>query len=1277
MELSSALLHKGQLPWRGLLLAASLLIYWSSPTTAQVIVEAVPPHVAEGANVLLLVHNLTETPLVFYWHKGENPDNSNEIARFILSDNANTAGPAYSGRETIYPNGSLLFENVTQNDTGAYTLQMVMQSFDRTKVSVQFHVHPPLPKPSITSNNPNPMEGEDSVAFMCEPETENTNYLWRRNGQSLSEGDRLKLSEDNRTLTLLSVVRNDTGPYECETRNPVSTSRSDPFTLNITYGPDVPIISPSNTHFHSRRNLSLSCQAASNPPALYSWFVNGELLSSPQELFIPNITTNDSGTYTCFVYNSVTGLNKTTVKNITVLEPVTTPSIQVGNTTVKVLDSVSLNCSSNDTRIYIHWLFNGQSLELTDRMKLSLDNSTLNIDPVKREDSGEYQCEVSNPVSSERSDSIQLDIIEPVTTPSIQVGNTTVKELDSVSLTCSSNNTGISIHWLFNGQSLELTDRMELSQNNSNLSIDPVKREDSGKYQCEVSNPVSSERSDSIYLAIIEPVTTPSIQVGNTTVKVLDSVSLNCSSNNTGISIHWLFNGQSLELTDRMKLSLDNSTLSIDPVKREDSGEYQCEVSNPVSSERSDSIYLAIIEPVTTPFIQVGNTTVKVLDSVSLNCSSNNTGISIHWLFNGQSLELTDRMKLSLDNSTLSIDPVKREDSGEYQCEVSNPVSSERSDSIQLDIIEPVTTPFIQVGNTTVKELDSVSLTCSSNDTGISIHWLFNGQSLELTDRMKLSLDNSTLSIDPVKREDSGEYQCEVSNPVSSERSDSIYLAIIEPVTTPFIQVGNTTVKVLDSVSLNCSSNNTGISIHWLFNGQSLELTDRMKLSLDNSTLSIDPVKREDSGEYQCEVSNPVSSERSDSIQLDIIEPVTTPFIQVGNTTVKELDSVSLTCSSNDTGISIHWLFNGQSLELTDRMKLSLDNSTLSIDPVKREDSGEYQCEVSNPVSSERSDSIYLAIIEPVTTPFIQVGNTTVKVLDSVSLNCSSNNTGISIHWLFNGQSLELTDRMKLSLDNSTLSIDPVKREDSGEYQCEVSNPVSSERSDSIQLDIIEPVTTPSIHVGNTTVKVLDSVSLTCSSNDTGISIHWLFNGQNLELTDRMNLSLDNSTLSIDPVKWEDSGEYQCEVSNPVSSERSDSIYLAIIEPVTTPSIQIRNTTVKELDSVSLNCSSNNTGISIHWLFNGQSLELTDRMKLSLNNSILSIDPVKRADSGEYQCEVSNPVSSKRSDPIHLTIIADTTQGSSGLSGGAIAGIVVGSVAGVTLIAALAYFLCF
>nr|XP_048297275.1 carcinoembryonic antigen-related cell adhesion molecule 8-like [Myodes glareolus] len=411
MELTSAPLHKGQLPWRGLLLAASLLIYWSSPTTAQVSVEAVPPHVAEGANVLLLVHNLPETLQVFYWYKGENVDEKKEIVKFIKPQETYKTGPAYSGRVKIYLNGSLLLRNVAQKDAGPYMLHMKMGNLDVKNASVQFYVHSLLPKPKITSNNSNPMEGEDSVALMCEPETENTSYLWRRNGQSLSEGDRLKLSEDNRTLTLLSVLRTDTGPYECETRNPVSKARSYPFYLEITYGPDDPIISPSNTYFRSRTNLSLSCRATSNPPAHYSWFVNGELLSSSQELFIPNITTKNSGSYTCLIHYFVTGLNKTTVKNIEVFESVTTPSIKATKTDVKEKDSVHLTCDfkASDSTIAFRWFLNGKGMKFTDRVFL-IQNRILSILHARKEDSGEYQCEVYNAVSSKRSDPFQLNI---------------------------------------------------------------------------------------------------------------------------------------------------------------------------------------------------------------------------------------------------------------------------------------------------------------------------------------------------------------------------------------------------------------------------------------------------------------------------------------------------------------------------------------------------------------------------------------------------------------------------------------------------------------------------------------------------------------------------------------------------------------------------------------------------------------------------------------------------------------------------------------------------
>lgn len=92
-------------------------------------------------------------------------------------------------------------------------------------------------------------------------------------------------------------------------------------------------------------------------------------------------------------------------------------------------------------------------------------------------------------------------------------------------------------------------------------------------------------------------------------------------------------------------------------------------------------------------------------------------------------------------------------------------------------------------------------------------------------------------------------------------------------------------------------------------------------------------------------------------------EPVTQPFLQVTNTTVKELDSVTLTCLSKDRQAHIHWIFNNDTLLITEKMTTSQAGLILKIDPIKREDAGEYQCEISNPVSVKRSNSIKLEVI--------------------------------------------------------------------------------------------------------------------------------------------------------------------------------------------------------------------------------------------------------------------------------------------------------------------------
>nr|XP_035959143.1 carcinoembryonic antigen-related cell adhesion molecule 8-like isoform X10 [Halichoerus grypus] len=331
MEPPSAPPRGGRVPWQEVLLAVSLLTFWNPPTTAQVTVESVPPSVAEGKNVLLRVNNAPGDLLGYSWFRGETVESSRQIISYVVDAQVIIPGPAHSGRETIYPNGSLLFQNITLKDTGYYTIEIVKIHVQIEQVTGQLRVFPELPKPNITSNNSDPVENVDSVVLTCEPQTQSTSYLWSVNNESLPASTRLQLSLDNRTLTIHGVTRNDTGPYECETRNPVSASRSDPFTLNVLYGPDAPTISPSDSFYHPGTNLSLSCHATSNLPAQYSWLNNGRPQPLTQELFIPNITVNDGGSYTCLTYNSGTCLNKTTVKTITVSDERSTTGLPVGS----------------------------------------------------------------------------------------------------------------------------------------------------------------------------------------------------------------------------------------------------------------------------------------------------------------------------------------------------------------------------------------------------------------------------------------------------------------------------------------------------------------------------------------------------------------------------------------------------------------------------------------------------------------------------------------------------------------------------------------------------------------------------------------------------------------------------------------------------------------------------------------------------------------------------------------------------------------------------------
>uniref|UniRef100_H0X789 Ig-like domain-containing protein n=1 Tax=Otolemur garnettii TaxID=30611 RepID=H0X789_OTOGA len=514
-----------------------------------------------------------------------------------------------------------------------------------------------LTKPSITSNNSNPVENKDSVDLTCEPAAQDVTYLWWLNNQSLPVNSRL--SPDNRTLTLLNVTRDESGPFVCETWNPVSTNRSDPFTLNVLYGPDAPTISPPGSLYILGANLNLSCHADSNPPANYSWLINGSFLQDTKELFTPGITVEHSGSYACHAHNSATGLNATTVKNIMCTAEFSRPFITSNNSNpVENKDSVALICEPVMENVTYLWWLNNQSLPVSSSQQLSPDNSSLTFLSVTRNESGPFVCATQTPESTNRSDPFTLNVLYGPDVPTISPPESYYHPGANLTLSChADSNPPAQYSWFIDGRPQQATQE---------LFIASVTVNNSGSYACVAQNPATGRNGTTVKtITVSAELPRPFITSNNSNpVENKDSVALTCEPAAQNVTYLWWLNNQNLPVSPRLQLSPDNSTLTLLSVTRSDSGPFVCETRNPVSAKSSDPFTLNVLYGPDTPTISPPESSYISGANLNLSChADSNPPANYSWLINERSRR---------DTQVLFIPGITTKDSGSYACRAHN-----------------------------------------------------------------------------------------------------------------------------------------------------------------------------------------------------------------------------------------------------------------------------------------------------------------------------------------------------------------------------------------------------------------------------------------------------------------------------------------------------------------------------------------------------------------------------------------------------------------------------
>ncbi|XP_028435663.1 carcinoembryonic antigen-related cell adhesion molecule 8 isoform X2 [Perca flavescens] len=400
--------------------------------------------------------------------------------------------------------------------------------------------------------------------------------------------------------------------------------------------------------------------------------------------------------------------------------------------------------------------------EYEGRITLFMSTGSLELRNLALNDSGQYSVTIVQAGGPGKAGSTTLNVLEPVSNVTATASSTDLVEFNSsVRLSCSSSGSSLSFLWLNGSSEVTASDRVQLTDGGSTLTIVNVTRYDQGPFRCCVSNPVSNCTSDPI---------TFSISYGpediNLTISLSQeyygegsNITLSCSADSRpAAQFHWSLNGDFLSDTGP-ELRLMN-------IQKNQSGNYSCQAFNDktLRYETSQPAAVSVLERISGAFVTTTtNLTIEGI-FVNLTCDAAGSVFTRKWMKDGSDLTLAGNMNLYDKNKVLSFNSLKTTDSGEYSCKISNPLSNDEAKYTMVVIYGPQNVQI--TGPSVVHVGHSFTLTCSADSTPSATYiWKLNGT--EIHNSAEFTKDNAELS-------DSGSYACQAMNNITERTSTAV-----------------------------------------------------------------------------------------------------------------------------------------------------------------------------------------------------------------------------------------------------------------------------------------------------------------------------------------------------------------------------------------------------------------------------------------------------------------------------------------------------------------------
>ncbi|KAF5296174.1 hypothetical protein FQA39_LY12628 [Lamprigera yunnana] len=651
---------------------------------------------------------------------------------------------------------------------------------------------------------------------------------------------------------------------------------------------------------------------------------------------------------------------------------------------VDVVDgkTITLHCEVTPSNgISYYWELNGSKIDNTTRRHQI--GSNLHFTRVDKEkDSGEFTCAAQDLKGFSVTSSPASLNVQWIGEASVQLhspeSSSYISSGIEVILRCHLDATGdVHVEWFRNADRLTKSSRIEIKKRK--FHIKSVNPSDNGIYRCIARNAAGTQHSVKNFALAVGGEQTALIKVvpNNQLVKKGGSALFDCSYNNAD-GLEWYFKDVGpLESNTRMTL-YSNGSLEINNVQESDQGMYNCvgikSGSKEVPQSYTAELNIAHIEEFSDKsFEPVLNEDKKIVlpqgSMFQQTClTPRSEPLAKRYWLNPSGHTVSDNGSVRVDDDgRLIISNLQQEQRGEYKCVAEN-IAGRTEEAVTVIVTQK---PLILSDplSVTVEENEKAILTCvydvnESSRAYTIIKWKRDGKVIKHDyeddssnhQRIKIYKQNGTLVIHSTKPTDRGDYVCEITTagfePVVSKLATVSVIEVLKfspPPVNKKLELGST-------AKIHCKAQGTpSPSIRWeKENGEEENFAPH--ITDTNGTLHFNGVLSEDKGKYTCFASNTQGTINA-TLTIDVVVAPKFTVLSRNPTEAIEGFSVMLDCAAEgDPKPTIHWDKNLQMNDFNRSRFQVLENGTLFIREVHREDENNYGCTAGSSAGLNRKE---------------------------------------------------------------------------------------------------------------------------------------------------------------------------------------------------------------------------------------------------------------------------------------------------------------------------------